>query len=69
MQVCYRKHHQGFHMIFVLALNLFCVDQFSFVDGQALRPALLWMDMRSAYEAKQVAACGDPALKVHGLGA
>ena len=33
-------------------------------DGIPLRPALLWMDMRSAKQAAQVAACGDPALKV-----
>lgn len=37
-------------------------------DGQALRPALLWMDMRSADQAARVAACGDPALCVNGGG-
>lgn len=26
-------------------------------EGNALRPALLWMDMRSAEQADQVAAC------------
>lgn len=38
-------------------------------DGQPLRPALLWMDMRSAAQAARVAACGDPALCVNGGGA
>jgi len=37
-------------------------------DGHALRPALLWMDMRSAKQAARVAACGDPALCVNGGG-
>ncbi len=32
--------------------------------GDALRPALLWMDMRSADQAAQVASCGDEALQV-----
>lgn len=36
---------------------------------QALRPALLWMDMRSAGQAARVAACGDDALAVNGAGA
>lgn len=33
-------------------------------DGAPLRPALLWMDMRSAAQAAQVAATGDIALQV-----
>lgn len=33
-------------------------------DGAPLRPALLWMDMRSAREAADVAATGDPAIRV-----
>ena len=37
--------------------------------GAALRPALLWMDMRSASEAARVAATGDPALRVNSGGA
>lgn len=37
--------------------------------GAALRPALLWMDMRSAPQAARVAACADPALAVNGGGA
>ncbi|GAB4814271.1 hypothetical protein N2152v2_001317 [Parachlorella kessleri] len=36
--------------------------------GHALRPALLWMDMRSAQQAARVAAGGDPALAVNGGG-
>lgn len=34
-----------------------------------LRPALIWMDVRSAEEAAAVAASGDPALRVNGAGA
>lgn len=37
--------------------------------GAALRPALLWMDMRSAPQAAKVAASGDAALAVNGGGA
>ncbi|PRW57267.1 carbohydrate kinase [Chlorella sorokiniana] len=37
--------------------------------GKALRPALLWMDMRSAPQAAKVAACGDEALAVNSAGA
>ncbi|KAF8062764.1 ribulose-phosphate 3-epimerase [Scenedesmus sp. PABB004] len=37
--------------------------------GQALRPALLWMDMRSAAQADQVAATRDAALRVNSGGA
>lgn len=36
--------------------------------GRALRPALLWMDMRSARQAAAVAACGAPELRVNGGG-
>jgi len=37
--------------------------------GKALRPALLWMDMRSAPQAARVVASGDAALAVNGGGA
>lgn len=37
-------------------------------DGAPLRPALLWMDMRSARQAAAVAACGAPELRVNGGG-
>jgi ribulokinase/ribulose-phosphate 3-epimerase len=37
--------------------------------GAPLRPALLWMDMRSAPQAARVAATGDAALAVNGGGA
>src|SRR5215475_3288045 len=36
--------------------------------GEALRPALIWMDVRSAEQAARVAASGDPSLKVNGGG-
>jgi ribulose kinase len=37
--------------------------------GRALRPAILWMDMRAAQEAADVLATGDAALAVNGGGA
>lgn len=38
-------------------------------DGRPLRPCLLWMDVRAHHEAAEVAACGDPALRLNGGGA
>jgi ribulokinase len=37
-------------------------------DGQTLRPALIWMDVRAAKEADEVAATRDLALRVNGAG-
>lgn len=37
-------------------------------EGHALRPALLWMDMRSADQAHRVASCGAPSLCINGGG-
>lgn len=37
-------------------------------DGRPLRPAILWMDMRAADEARDVLATGDPALCLNGGG-
>ncbi len=37
-------------------------------DGDAVRPALLWCDMRSAPQAARIAATGDPALRVNSAG-
>ena len=37
-------------------------------SGDPLRPALIWMDVRSANQAEQVAACEDPALQVNSNG-
>ena len=34
-------------------------------DGMPLRPAMIWMDVRSASEAADVAASGDPALRIN----
>lgn len=36
--------------------------------GEALRPALIWMDVRSGQQARRIALCGDPALRVNGAG-
>lgn len=47
-----------------LSLQVVALDE----NGNALRPALLWMDMRSAQQAKKVAECGDPALMVNSGG-
>jgi ribulokinase len=35
---------------------------------QPLRPAIMWMDVRAAAQARRVAATGDPALKYNGYG-
>jgi len=37
--------------------------------GKALGPALIWMDLRSADQAADLVATGDPALRVNGAGA
>jgi ribulose kinase len=37
-------------------------------QGRALRPALLWMDVRAHAEAQSVLETGDPALKINGGG-
>jgi|TARA_B110000908_G_scaffold49886_1_gene60951 ribulose kinase len=37
-------------------------------DGNALRPALIWMDVRASQEAEMVLATGDDALKLNGDG-
>src|SRR5262245_37506456 len=37
--------------------------------GKPLRPALIWMDVRSGDVAAEVAASGDPALEVNSAGA
>ncbi|WP_028821313.1 FGGY-family carbohydrate kinase [Propionimicrobium lymphophilum] len=36
-------------------------------DGEPLRPALLWMDVRAADEAERLTNTGDPALKYAGM--
>lgn len=36
--------------------------------GDPVRPALIWMDVRSAEQARRIAACGDEALRVNGYG-
>ncbi len=38
-------------------------------EGQALRPSLIWMDVRAAREAQALVATGDPALAVNAGGA
>ena len=37
-------------------------------SGRPLRPCLLWMDVRAHREAAEIAACGDPALRLNGGG-
>src|SRR5436305_6641376 len=37
-------------------------------EGRPLRPAMIWMDVRSANQADAVAATRDPALRVNGAG-
>ena len=38
-------------------------------DGRHLRPAIMWMDVRAADQARRVQETGDPALKYNGFGA
>ncbi|WP_102108979.1 FGGY-family carbohydrate kinase [Oceaniglobus roseus] len=38
-------------------------------DDRPLRPAIMWMDMRAHAEAADIAATGDPALRINGGGA
>jgi ribulokinase len=52
-----------------LALATTCCTVVALDDtGRALRPAILWMDMRAGMEAADVLATGDPALIVNGAG-
>lgn len=37
-------------------------------DFQPLRPAIIWMDVRAAEQARRIAASGHPALKYNGFG-
>jgi ribulokinase len=37
-------------------------------NGKPLRDAIMWMDIRAAGEAAEIAACGDPALSYTGFG-
>ena len=61
----------GIHPSDVLAMavdttccSVVALDQ----QGEALRPALIWMDVRAAEEAAMVGATGDPALRVNAAG-
>ncbi len=44
-----------------------CSVVVSDAHGTPLRPALIWMDVRAAAQAKRIAATGDPALKYSGF--
>ena len=55
--------------IAALALDTTCCTVVALdAAGRALRPAILWMDMRAGREAADVLATGDPALIVNGAG-
>ncbi len=52
-----------------LAVDTTCCSVVALDDsGVPLRPALIWMDVRSANQAEQVADCEDPALRVNSNG-
>ena len=52
-----------------LAVDTTCCSVVALDDsGDPLRPALIWMDVRSANQAEQVADCADPALRVNSNG-
>jgi ribulokinase len=53
-----------------IAVDTTCCSVVALDDaGRALRPALIWMDVRAARQADEVLASGDPALRVNGGGA
>ena len=55
--------------ILALALDTTCCSVVALgQDKRPLRPAMIWMDVRSSAEAEEVAATGDPALRVNGAG-
>ena len=43
-----------------------CTVVVSDANGTPIRPALIWMDVRAAAQARRIAATGDPALKYSG---
>lgn len=45
-----------------------CTVVFLDEKGQPLRDAIMWMDIRAAKEAREIAECGDPALEYVGFG-
>ena len=45
-----------------------CTVIFLDKNGKPLRNAVMWMDIRGAGEAREIAACGDGALKYTGYG-
>ena len=52
-----------------MAVDTTCCSVVALNDsGDPLRPALIWMDVRSANQAEQVADCADPALRVNSNG-
>lgn len=46
------------------ACTVVCLDK----DGRPLRDAVMWMDIRAAGEAEEIARCGDAALEYVGFG-
>jgi len=60
----------GIDSIVGLSVDTTCCSVVALDDkGDALRPALIWMDVRSAKETEAVLATGDAALKVNSNGA
>src|SRR5262247_2571207 len=56
--------------VLALAVDTTCCSVVAVDDtGKPLRPAMIWMDVRSAAEAADVAASGDPALRINSDGA
>ena len=55
--------------VIALAVDTTCCSVVALdAAGTPLRPVMIWMDVRSAAEAADVAASGDPALRVNGNG-
>lgn len=63
--------HGGLNPSDVIALGLDCTSCTVVVldaNFQPLRPAIIWMDVRAADQARRISACGHPRLKYNGFG-
>jgi sugar (pentulose or hexulose) kinase len=55
--------------VFALCVDTTCCSVVTLErDGRPLRPAMIWVDVRSARQADAIAATKDPALRVNGAG-
>jgi ribulose kinase len=63
------KANVGVQEVIALCVDATCCSVVTLErDGRPLRPAMIWMDVRSAKQADAIAATKDPALRVNGAG-